>query len=122
MGRGKSADASDFWSRFEALAPKDLAVSIAANIKPSTLSSYKNEKRYPRANEAVALAKALDGNVSVEYLVTGQDCGDAWVREHAAFIAACKELDAAGAFEPVADYVEFTIGKARASEEARRKA
>ncbi|MFZ4618876.1 MAG: helix-turn-helix domain-containing protein [Rectinemataceae bacterium] len=70
MGRGKSADATDFWKRYEESAVKDLATTIAAQVKPSTLSSYKTEKRFPRANEAVAIARAL--GVSVEYLVEGE--------------------------------------------------
>lgn len=93
MGRGKSGDASDFWKRYEQHKKKDFAVSVASGINSSTLSTYKSMERYPRANEAVAIARAL--GVTVEYLVTGKDGEDSWIQENAGFISDCKELDSA---------------------------
>lgn len=71
MGKGKSADATELWMRYEEFGPKDLAVAIAAKMNPSSLATYKSEKRYPRANEIVAIAKFL--GTTVEYLVTGKE-------------------------------------------------
>lgn len=85
------------------LTAKDLAQRLLVEgheISYRTIEGWKDSRgSMPGADVAVGAAKIL--GVSVEYLVTGQDCGDAWVREHATFIAACKELDAAGAFGPV---------------------
>jgi hypothetical protein len=76
MGRGKASDASKFWRRYSDLADKDLPVVLATQIKPSTLSSYKTMNRFPRADEAVKLARAL--NTNVEYMVTGESAAR-WV-------------------------------------------
>lgn len=70
MGRGKGSDASDFWVRYSYLAEKDLSIILSTGIKPSTLSSYKTGKRFPRADEAVKISRAL--GKTVEYLVTGE--------------------------------------------------
>jgi transcriptional regulator with XRE-family HTH domain len=72
MGRGKGADASGFWNRYQELTQDkqmDYLIAREAGIRTSTLSSYKTGRRFPRANEAVALAKSL--YVSVEWLVLG---------------------------------------------------
>ena len=78
MGRGKSADASAFWERADAKTEKDFALATGANMRPSTLSSYKAGNRFPRADESVRLARAL--KTTVEYLVSGDE-GAAYVRE-----------------------------------------
>lgn len=69
MGRGKSADAKNFWIRYARNTEKDLPVILQTKIKASTLSSYKTSERFPRADEAVKIARAL--GVTVEYLVEG---------------------------------------------------
>lgn len=69
MGRGKSADAKNFWLRYAQNTEKDLPVILQTKIKASTLSSYKTNERFPRADEAVKIARAL--GVTVEYLVEG---------------------------------------------------
>lgn len=69
MGKGKPSDASQFWKRYAALVDKDLPVLLETKIKASTLSSYKTENRFPRADEAVKIAKKL--GVTVEELVDG---------------------------------------------------
>ncbi len=70
MGRGKSADASEFWRRFDEFGLKDLAIEKATGIPTSTLSSYRTGNRYPRANEAVKLANLA--GTTVEYLDSGE--------------------------------------------------
>jgi len=75
MGRGKSADASGFWRRWDDLGIKDLTLTSASKeagnpIASSTISSYRTERRYPRANEAVLMARV--GHTTVEYLETGR--------------------------------------------------
>ena len=67
MGRGRSADASEFWRRYDAFGIKDLTVEKATGMPSSTISSCRNGKRYPRAQEAVGMAKAA--GTTVEYLV-----------------------------------------------------
>lgn len=72
MGRGKNEGAFDYWDRYEELASdiKDLAIDLKANIKTSTLSSWKTGKRFPPANVAVDIAEYL--GVTVEYMVYGR--------------------------------------------------
>jgi transcriptional regulator with XRE-family HTH domain len=60
-----------FWRRFQILADKDLPVIIKTGIKQSTLSTWRSEKTYPRADDAVRIATALQ--TTVEFLVTGSD-------------------------------------------------
>ena len=67
MGRGRSADASEFWRRYDAFGIKDLTVEKATGMPSSTISSCRNGKRYPRAHEAVGMAKTA--GTTVEYLV-----------------------------------------------------
>jgi hypothetical protein len=64
-------DASHFWSRYKRLTEKDLPVLVKTKILQPTLSSWKTKKIFPRADDAVAIAAAL--NTSVEFLVTGKE-------------------------------------------------
>jgi transcriptional regulator with XRE-family HTH domain len=64
-------DPEQFWLRFRTLADKDLPVILQTDIKQSTLSTWRTEKTYPRADDAVKIAAALQ--TTVEYLVTGSD-------------------------------------------------
>jgi hypothetical protein len=64
-------DPEQFWSRFRALAEKDLPVILQTDIKQSALSTRRIENPYPRAGDAVKIAAALQ--TTVEYLVTGSD-------------------------------------------------
>jgi transcriptional regulator with XRE-family HTH domain len=64
-------DPEQFWLRFRTLADKDLPVILQTDIKQSTLSTWRTEKTYPRADDAVKIATALQ--TTVEYLVTGSD-------------------------------------------------
>lgn len=59
---------------FKDLKPKEL--SLLTNIPKQTIDSYVNSRaQIPKADAAVKLAKALD--VTVEYLVTGEDSNNA---------------------------------------------
>jgi transcriptional regulator with XRE-family HTH domain len=62
---------SQFWSRFKTLSEKDLPVIIRTGIKQPTLSNWRVNEIYPRADDAVRIAEAL--GTTVEYLVTGSD-------------------------------------------------
>jgi hypothetical protein len=53
-------DPEQFWSRFRTLAEKDLPVILQTDIKQSTLSTWRTEKTYPRADDAVKIAAALE--------------------------------------------------------------
>jgi transcriptional regulator with XRE-family HTH domain len=63
-------NAEQFWLRYKELAGKDFPVTLRTKISPSTLSTWKNKKIYPRADDAYQIAKAL--NTTVEYLVAGE--------------------------------------------------
>jgi hypothetical protein len=62
-------DAGAFWTRYKRLAKKDLPILVKTGIRQPTLSSWRTKKIFPRANEAVAIAAAL--NTTVEFLVNG---------------------------------------------------
>jgi hypothetical protein len=64
-------DPAQFWTRFDALTAKDLPVILKTGIKQPTLSTWRVQKTYPRADDAVKIAEALQ--TTVEYLVTGTD-------------------------------------------------
>jgi transcriptional regulator with XRE-family HTH domain len=64
-------DAEMFWQRYKNLTEKDLPVILKTNIKPSTLSTWRIQKTFPRADQAVKIANSLQ--TSVEFLVTGQE-------------------------------------------------
>jgi transcriptional regulator with XRE-family HTH domain len=64
-------DPEQFWFRFRTLAEKDLPVILQTDIKQSTLSTWRTDKTYPRADDAVKIAAAL--STTVEFLVTGSD-------------------------------------------------
>ena len=78
-------DAAAFWNRYKRLAKKDLPVLIKTGILQPTLSSWRIKKIFPRANEAVAIASAL--NTTVEFLVNGKDTSNATVSPAAMNIA-----------------------------------
>jgi transcriptional regulator with XRE-family HTH domain len=64
-------DAELFWKRYRELSEKDLPIILKTNIKQSTLSTWRIEKIFPRADQAVKIANSL--HTSVEFLVTGQE-------------------------------------------------
>ncbi|MDR2741358.1 MAG: helix-turn-helix domain containing protein [Treponema sp.] len=64
-------DAQMFWERYGDLIKKDLPVILRTQVKQSTLSTWRSKKKFPRADMAVKIAKALD--TTVEYLVTGEE-------------------------------------------------
>jgi transcriptional regulator with XRE-family HTH domain len=64
-------DAGLFWKRYKELTEKDLPIILKTNIKPSTLSTWRIQKSFPRADQAVKIANFL--HTSVEFLVTGQE-------------------------------------------------
>jgi transcriptional regulator with XRE-family HTH domain len=81
----KVKDAAAFWTRYKRLAAKDLPVLVKTGILQPTLSSWRTKKIFPRANEAAAIAAAL--NTTVEFLVNGKDSGSATVSPAAMNIA-----------------------------------
>ncbi|GHV87472.1 hypothetical protein AGMMS50255_7680 [Spirochaetia bacterium] len=64
-------DAEAFWKRYKSLTKKDLPVILKTNIKQSTLSTWRIQRSFPRADQAIKIADSL--HTSVEYLVTGQE-------------------------------------------------
>ena len=78
-------DAGAFWARYKRLAGKDLPVLLKTGILQPTLSSWRTRKLFPRANDAVAIAAAL--NTTVEFLVNGKDARNATVSSAAMNIA-----------------------------------
>ena len=67
-------------------------LAYATGIKPRTIQNWFTRESDPKATEAVLVAKAL--GVTVEYLVTGTDSTDPWIRENRDLIANLKELNA----------------------------
>jgi transcriptional regulator with XRE-family HTH domain len=78
-------DAGAFWTRYKRLAKKDLPILVKTGILQPTLSSWRSKRLFPRANDAVAIAAAL--NTSVEFLVNGKDTANATVSPAAMNIA-----------------------------------
>jgi transcriptional regulator with XRE-family HTH domain len=78
-------DAGAFWTRYKRLAKKDLPILVKTGIRQPTLSSWRAKKIFPRANEAVAIAAAL--NTTVEFLVNGKDSSNATISPAAMNIA-----------------------------------
>jgi transcriptional regulator with XRE-family HTH domain len=78
-------DAGAFWTRYKRLAKKGLPILVKTGILRPTLSSWRTKKIFPRANETVAIAAAL--NTTVEFLVNGKDTGNANVSPAAMNIA-----------------------------------
>ena len=66
---------------------------MTVGIAPNSFVYWKKRGTIPQADVAVAIAAAL--NTTVEYLVTGKDSADPWLRENSGFIQDCKQLDAA---------------------------
>ena len=64
-----------------------------AGISYRTFRGWISLERLPSVMDAGLIAGALQ--VSVEYLLTGTDSADPWVREHRAFLDDCKLLDPA---------------------------
>ena len=65
-------------------------VAVKAGIRLNTFQGWISKGRLPDVAEAVAIAQAL--GVTVEYLVTGADSTDPWLREHRAIIDNLKSL------------------------------
>jgi transcriptional regulator with XRE-family HTH domain len=78
-------NAGAFWTRYKRLAGKDLPVLVKTGILQPTLSSWRIKKIFPRANEAAAIAAAL--NTTVEFLVNGKDTNNATASRAAMNIA-----------------------------------
>ena len=65
-------------------------LAATTGVSFGTLRKWLTNKTMPNADQAVAIARAL--GVTVEYLVTGTDSSDPWVREHRELIRDLKEL------------------------------
>ena len=84
----------DFWDRlkFQIEAQNTTQGWVAQKIGVSrrTMEGWLSKRIYPSVNVAQSLAGVL--GVTVEYLVTGTDSTDPWIRENRAFIDDCKAL------------------------------
>lgn len=105
--------ADEFWARVISSlnGVKESWLADKIGVRPSTLSTWKVHDRLPRADEAHAIASAL--GVTVEYLLTGSDSMDPWVRHNSAFIDDCKLLPA-DTFEAMQDAIHLLAEKERA--------
>ena len=65
----KKREADEFWKRYKNLAGEDIDILNKTGIGQSTLSTWKKMRRFPGADDAVRIAKAI--NKTVEWLVTG---------------------------------------------------
>lgn len=75
MSDRENANAGAFWQRvtdrLRGLGHDQLWLSREIGVPQSTMSTWLNDARYPRANRAHAIAVTL--GVSVSWLVTGED-------------------------------------------------
>lgn len=89
----------DFWERLDAAidarGTSRKAIAQDLDFTVGNFASWKSRQNYPTADVVVKIARAL--GVSVEYLVTGSDASDPWLREHADFLRDCKLLEEAAA-------------------------
>jgi len=67
----ETKNAEPFWGRYKKIIKKDLPVLTNTGIKQSTLSSWKRNNLFPRADDAYLIANVA--NTTVEYLVTEKD-------------------------------------------------
>lgn len=65
-------------------------IASKVNVGPEKISRWIKNDVMPNADQAVIIAQAL--NTTVEFLVTGSDTTDPWVREHSWLIKHLKEL------------------------------
>jgi transcriptional regulator with XRE-family HTH domain len=99
----------DFWDRLKVEVKRNNTTQdwIAGKIGVSgrTFRGWVSRKIMPNADQAHALAQAL--GVTVEYLVTGSDSTDPWVREHRDLVEKLKRIEAEPtAFGMVADVID----------------
>lgn len=83
----------DFWERLDhevRLKSSRKALADAAGIAPNTFSTWKARGTIPDGAVLLKLAKAL--NVSMEYLVSGVEREDSWLRQNQDFIANLRML------------------------------
>ncbi len=87
----------EIWERVKRLIKEQnttqewLAKQIGPNGIPSqTLRRWISHNVMCNADQAFCIAKAL--GVSVEFLLTGLDTSDPWIRENRSFIDDCKSL------------------------------
>jgi len=66
----KKNNAEQFWLRYKSLAEKDLPITVKTGIHLSTLSTWRRKNIFPRADDALKIADALD--TTVDYLVSGK--------------------------------------------------
>jgi transcriptional regulator with XRE-family HTH domain len=107
----------DFWERLD----KEIdersnrkTAMAAAGVALNSVSTWKTRKTVPAADVLYAIARAL--NVTVEYLLTGTDAVDPWLREQRQLIADLKALTPEQ-LTMVADQVAATAARNRAAGE-----
>lgn len=114
----------EFWKRVkEQISTQNTTqewVAAKCGIASDKFRRWATRPIMPNADEAVAIARAL--GVSVEYLVTGSDASDPWLREHADFLRDCKVLEAADRFGSVQRTVRTEADILRASSTEARNA
>jgi transcriptional regulator with XRE-family HTH domain len=94
-------------------------VATKAGQKLRTFQGWISREIMPNADQAQAIASAL--GVTVEYLVTGTDSTDPWMREHFHLIEDLKTLttealeDQEAAIHAIAERRRRELGKSQAS-------
>ncbi len=83
-----------FWNRVKTLIKERNTtqewIAGKVQVRADLFRRWASKSTMPNADQAVAIAQAL--GVTVEYLVTGSDSSDPWIRDNRAFIADCKLL------------------------------
>jgi transcriptional regulator with XRE-family HTH domain len=113
----------DFWGRVKEEIKRQNTtqewVSGKAGIILGTMHGWISKGRLPDVQDAQAIAHVL--GVTVEYLVTGADSTDPWIREHRQLIDDLKILppdkleEQEAALHAIADLIRARLGKSSAS-------
>jgi transcriptional regulator with XRE-family HTH domain len=108
----------DFWTRLERIVDARFPrkkVTSELGIALNSFTTWEKRKTYPSAHVMVHLARMLD--VTVEYLITGTDSTDPWLREHRQLIEDLKTLapealeDQEAAIHAIAERRRRELGK-----------
>ena len=84
-----------FWERLERLVDNSFTRKrffSVLDLAVNSISTWKARKTFPSVEVMIRIAKAL--GVTVEYLVTGADSTDPWIRDHRDLLLNLKELNA----------------------------
>lgn len=108
----------DFWERLKVEIKRNNTtqewIATKIDVLPQTFRRWSSAKSIPSADKVFEISNLL--GVTVEFLISGQDSTDPWIRENREFIAACKRLNP-DQFEAIKTTVQ-TLAKPADSKQA----